>query len=39
MPDQEVENKDLTTIKNWLVKQPHLPHEVGEYSNDTNYWI
>ncbi|KAL4717047.1 hypothetical protein ACJJTC_016934 [Scirpophaga incertulas] len=29
MPDQEVEsNRDLVTIKNWLCKQPHLPHDV-----------
>lgn len=31
MPDQEIEyNKDLVAIKDWLVKQPHLPNDVGD---------
>lgn len=31
MPDQEmVENRDLVAIKDWLCRQPHLPHEVGK---------
>ncbi|KAM3965553.1 alpha-tocopherol transfer protein-like [Aphomia sociella] len=31
MPDQETENnRDLVTVKDWLCKQPHLPHEVDE---------
>ncbi|XP_028043631.1 alpha-tocopherol transfer protein-like [Bombyx mandarina] len=31
MPDQEmVENRDLVAIKDWLCRQPHLPHEVDD---------
>ncbi|KAI8434339.1 hypothetical protein MSG28_012407 [Choristoneura fumiferana] len=31
MPDQEYDhNRDLETFKDWLQKQPHLPHDVDE---------
>lgn len=31
MPDQEQEwSEALVSIKDWLNKQPHLPHDVGK---------
>lgn len=26
--------KDLEIIKEWILKQPHLPQNIGKYNND-----
>jgi hypothetical protein len=38
---EEIE-KDIATIREWLVKQPHLPKDIGELSlrlSQSSFWV
>lgn len=34
----ELKEEDLNHLKEWISKQPHLPHVTGEYLTTNNYY-